>query len=270
MHRLSIKDHSIKIDMTETHFMTVHLLMWKNFQSNLIRGFFVLLPAIVTIYVLQLVFSIIDSFLGEFITNLLKTLKVLKREDDNLYFLGIYTPFSERLVGVGFILTIIFIAMIGYLTSKERKRQFFERVDVFFRRIPIANYIYSSVEQIINAFTQERSSFKKVVMVQYPRKGLFTLGFLTGESKGEVQRRTNKNCVNVFLPTTPNPTSGWLVLVPIEDVIYLDMTVEQGLKFIISGGVVVPPDQDVWQGDEHHENQMIINLRKNRKDDLDG
>ncbi|MCT8139686.1 DUF502 domain-containing protein [Anaerobacillus sp. CMMVII] len=217
--------------------------MWKTFQKNIIVGFISLLPAIVTIYVLQLLFSIIDRFLGQFLSDILKALRIIRIDEGTIYFLGVYTPFSERIVGIGFILTIIIIAVIGSLRRKGNKQHLFDRVDHFFRKIPVANYIYSSVEQMINAFTQERSSFKKVVMVEYPRKGVYTLGFLTGESKGEVQRRTNKNCINIFLPTTPNPTSGWLVLVPEEDVTILDMTVEQGLKFIISGGVVVPPDR---------------------------
>lgn len=252
--------------------------MWKNFKTNLITGFIVLLPAIATIYVLQLLFTLIDSFLGEFITNILKTVGILKRQGEYLYFLGIYTPFSERLIGVGFILTLVIISAIGYFNAKEKKQRYFERVDGFFRKIPIANYIYGSVEQMIHAFTQERTSFKKVVMVEYPRKGMFTLGFLTGESKGEVQRRTKKECINVFLPTTPNPTSGWLVLVPVEDVIQLDMTVEQGLKFIISGGVVVPPEKKVIEKQNEsfevknkiEEKELIINIRKNRKDDKNG
>ncbi|MCD8501246.1 MAG: DUF502 domain-containing protein [Bacillaceae bacterium] len=242
----------------------------------MITGFILLLPAIATIYILQLLFSLIDRFLGEFITNILKTVGVLKRQGDYLYFLGIYTPFSERLIGIGFILTLIIISAIGFFHTKE-KQSYFDRVDVFFRKIPIANYIYSSVEQMIHAFTQERSSFKKVVMIEYPRKGMFTLGFLTGESKGEVQRRTNKECINVFLPTTPNPTSGWLVLVPVEDVTLLDMTVEQGLKFIITGGVVVPPDKHLSEQQERieteerkEESELVINIRKKRKEDQDG
>ncbi len=231
--------------------------MWKTFQKNIITGFITLLPAIVTIYVIQLLFSIIDRFLGQFLSDILKALRIITidRETDTIYFLGVYTPFSERIVGIGFVLTILIIAIIGSLRRKGKKQHIFERVDLFFRKVPVANYIYSSVEQMIHAFTQERSSFEKVVMVEYPRKGVYTLGFLTGVSKGEVQRRTNKNCINVFLPTTPNPTSGWLVLVPEEDVTFLDMTVEQGLKFIISGGVVVPPDKaDLYE--QHNEKKL--------------
>lgn len=217
--------------------------MWKTFQKNIIVGFISLLPAIVTVYVLQFLFSIIDRFLGQFLTDILKAIRVITIDEGSIFFLGVYTPFSERILGVGFFLTILIVSAIGSLRRKGKNQNLFDNVDHFFRKIPVANYIYTTVEQMINAFTQERSSFKKVVMIEYPRKGVYTLGFLTGESKGEVQRKTNKACINIFLPTTPNPTSGWLVLVPEEDVTILDMTVEQGLKFIISGGVVVPPDK---------------------------
>ncbi|MFN7251260.1 MAG: DUF502 domain-containing protein [Anaerobacillus sp.] len=234
--------------------------MWRTFQKNIIVGFITLLPAIVTIYVIQLLFSIIDRFLGQFLSDILKAVRIITIDKDTIYFLGVYTPFSERIVGIGFVLTILIIAVIGSLRRKEKKQYMFDRVDHFFRKIPLANYIYSSVEQMINAFTQERSSFKKVVMIEYPRKGVYTLGFLTGESKGEVHRRTNKKCINIFLPTTPNPTSGWLALVPEEDVTILDMSVEQGLKFIISGGVVVPPDRaSLLLDDKQLEEQLFGN-----------
>ncbi len=244
-------------------------VMWKRFQKNIIAGIIFLLPAIATIYVLQLLFSLVDAFLGSFITDVLKGLNVITSVDDRIYFLGVYTPFSERLLGIGFVLTILLVTWVGAMRLQGKGSKVFHSIDHTFRKIPIANSIYTSVEQIIHAFAQERSSFKNVVLVEYPRKGLYTVGFQTGETRGEVQRLTSKSCINVFLPTTPNPTSGWLVLIPREDVVFLNMTVEQGLKFIISGGVVVPPD-DEGQGEslegEYEEGQMVVRVRK-RKDD---
>ncbi|WP_084405629.1 DUF502 domain-containing protein [Alteribacter aurantiacus] len=254
--------------------------MWKAFQRNLVVGFLFLLPAIATIYVLQLLFSIIDNFLGPFITDVLRVLRVISIEEGGLYFLGVYTPFTERLVGIGFIVTLLLVAWIGALKRKGTKEEAFTGVDRFFRKVPVVNYIYGSVDQLINAFTQERSSFQKVVMVEYPRKGVYTLGFLTGETKGEVQRITQKDSINVFLPTTPNPTSGWLVVVPLEDVTILSMTVEEGLKFIISGGVVVPEDkakglQEEFEMQQKKEKEQlfedfVINVSKHRKDESNG
>lgn len=248
--------------------------MWKAFQKNIIVGFISLLPAIATIYVIQFLFSIIDQFLGQLLSDILKVLKIIKVDEGSIYFLGVYTPFSERIIGVGFILTILIITIIGSMRRRGKKQHLFDQVDHFFRKIPLVSYIYTSVEQLINAFTQERSSFKKVVMIEYPRKGVYTLGFLTGTSKGEVQRLTNKECLNIFLPTTPIPTSGWLVLIPEEDVTILDMTVEQGLKFIISGGVVVPPDkatqlkgdQGKKPGDQLDSKEMVINVNRGKDD----
>lgn len=247
--------------------------MWRKFQKNIIAGLIFLLPAIATIYVLQFLFSLIDAFLGSFITSVLKAINIITIVDGSIYFLGVYTPFSERLLGIGFILTILLITWIGSMRLKGKGFNVFNAIDKAFRKIPIANSIYTSVEQIIHAFAQERSSFKRVVLLEYPRKGLYTIGFQTGESKGEVQRVTSNECINVFLPTTPNPTSGWLVLVPKKDVTFLNMTVEQGLKFIISGGVVVPPDPDdsvepLDRKEAHfNEREMRIHFQRRRKDD---
>ncbi|MFC0473475.1 DUF502 domain-containing protein [Halalkalibacter kiskunsagensis] len=241
--------------------------MWKKFQKNIIAGIIFLLPAIATIYVIQFLFGLVDAFLGSFITDLLKALNILTIEDGRIYFLGVYTPFSERLLGIGFILTILLITWVGAMRIQGKGVRIFGTIDRSFRKIPIANSIYTSVEQVIHAFAQERSSFKNVVLVEYPRKGLYTVGFQTGESKGEVQRVTSKDCINIFLPTTPNPTSGWLVLVPRDEVIVLNMSVEQGLKFIISGGVVVPPDPGSITEEmktEIDEKNMVVRVRTRR------
>ncbi|WP_088102512.1 DUF502 domain-containing protein [Halalkalibacter urbisdiaboli] len=246
--------------------------MWKRIQKNIIAGIIFLLPAIITIYVIQFLFTLIDAFLGSFITNVLKGMNVITFDDGRMFFLGVYTPFSERLLGIGFVLTILLVTWVGAMRIQGKGERVFNSIDRAFRRVPIANSIYTSVEQVIHAFAQERTSFKNVVLVEYPRKGLYTVGFQTGESKGEVQRVTSKDCINVFLPTTPNPTSGWLVLVPRDEVIILNMSVEQGLKFIISGGVVVPPDRKSkleHSEVEIDESNLIVHVRSKRKEDLD-
>jgi uncharacterized membrane protein len=209
-------------------------------RNYLVMGFIVLLPAIATLYVLQFLFSFIDRILGNFLTDVVKlALGILP--DENIQFFGIHL--GERIPGVGFILMILILIGVGYATKSFAGKEAIRFTERAFKKVPIARSVYSTVQQVTTAFIQERTSFKKVVLVEYPRKGLYTMGFLTGESHGEVQEKTKHECVNVFLPTTPNPTSGWLVLVPKEDVVLLEMTVEQGLKFIISGGVVVPRTQ---------------------------
>ena len=109
------------------------------------------------------------------------------------------------------------------------------------QKIPLAPKIYFAVKQIIQAFSlQGKDIFKQAVLVEYPRKGSYAVGFITGKCQGEVQEKTIGNLVNVFVPTTPNPTSGMLIMIAEEEIIYLNMSVEEGLKLIISAGVVVP------------------------------
>lgn len=211
-------------------------------RNYLVMGFIVLLPAIATLYVLQFLFSFIDRILGNFLTGLFVTIGLLEvLPNGKIHFLGMHL--EERIPGIGFVLMILILIGVGYATKSFAGKEAIRFTEKAFKKVPVARSVYSTVQQVTTAFIQERTSFKKVVLVEYPRKGLYTMGFLTGESHGEVQEKTKYECVNVFLPTTPNPTSGWLVLVPKEDVILLEMTVEQGLKFIISGGVVVPRTQ---------------------------
>ena len=111
-------------------------------------------------------------------------------------------------------------------------------------RMPVVRSVYGALKQILETVLHQSSNaFRQVVLVEYPRRGIWALAFVTSETEGEVQRRTSDRLVSVFLPTTPNPTSGFLLLVPKADVIYLDMTVEEAAKMIVSAGVVVPPDR---------------------------
>ena len=116
---------------------------------------------------------------------------------------------------------------------------FGERIVV---RIPLVRSIYLTVKQIVDAFMHggKNMAFKRVVLIEYPRKGIYSIGFITAESNGEVQAKTKENVMSVFLPTTPNPTSGYLLFVPREDVVVLDMSVEDGLKLVVSGGIIAP------------------------------
>ena len=109
-----------------------------------------------------------------------------------------------------------------------------------FKRIPILRTIYSAIGQMTESFTKQNSNQKSVVLVEYPRKGSWAVGFATKENKGEIQKKTNKQLINVFVPTTPNPTSGFLLMFPKEEVIYLDMNFEEASKFIVSAGTSNP------------------------------
>ena len=151
-----------------------------------------------------------------------------------------YLPFSVP--GLGLIFSILFLIVLGWFTAKTFGRTLVTWGENLVDRMPIVRSIYNGLKQIIETvLSQQSASFQKVAMIEYPRKGLWALVFVTSEAKGEVANATRQDLVAVFLPTTPNPTSGFLLYVPKEDLHVLDMTVEQAAKLIISGGMVVPP-----------------------------
>jgi uncharacterized membrane protein len=142
---------------------------------------------------------------------------------------------------VGVIIFFLFILFVGMFASNMIGRRTILFGESIMVKIPLASKIYTAVQQIIAAVTGGKGAvFNKVVLVEYPRKGVYSLGFVTSETEGEVQYQTKQKVVSVFIPTTPNPTSGLLVFVPDEDLIYLKMSTEDGLKLVISGGFVTP------------------------------
>ena len=149
-----------------------------------------------------------------------------------------YLHFS--IPGLEIILTIIFITTVGYLSLSFLGKKLLQIVDDLFKRIPILRTIYSAIGQMTESFTQKENSKKSVVLIEYPRKGTWAVGFATKENKGEMKDKTNRDLVNVFVPTTPNPTSGFLLMFPKEDVIYLDISFEEASKFIVSAGTSTP------------------------------
>ena len=149
-----------------------------------------------------------------------------------------YLPYS--IPGIEIILTVIFITIIGGLSLSFLGKKFLQIIDDLFKRIPILRTIYSAIGQMTESFRQQDGSKKSVVLVEYPRKGSWAVGFSTKENTGEIKTKTNKNLINVFVPTTPNPTSGFLLMIPKEDLIYLDMTFEEASKFIVSAGTSIP------------------------------
>ena len=144
--------------------------------------------------------------------------------------------------GLEIILTIIFITIVGGLSLSFLGRKFLQIIDDLFKKIPILRTIYSAIGQMTETFTQKkgRKNKKSVVLIEYPRKGTWAVGFATKENKGKIKNKLNRDLVNVFVPTTPNPTSGFLLMYPKEDLIYLDMTFEEASKFIVSAGTSNP------------------------------
>ena len=144
--------------------------------------------------------------------------------------------------GLEIILTIIFITIVGGLSLSFLGRKFLQIIDDLFKRIPILRTIYSAIGQMTETFTQknDNKNKKSVVLIEYPKKGTWAVGFATKENKGKIKNKLNRDLVNVFVPTTPNPTSGFLLMYPKEDIIYLDMTFEEASKFIVSAGTSNP------------------------------
>ncbi|MGE9295691.1 MAG: DUF502 domain-containing protein, partial [Puniceicoccales bacterium] len=132
--------------------------------------------------------------------------------------------------------------LLGFLSNYFIGRIFITLGEKFIDRLPFVNTVYKTVKQIVDTFSkQQKAVFQKVVLTEYPRKGVYVIGFLTSEAKGEIQERTGADVVNIFVPTTPNPTSGFLLIVPREEITEMDMTVAEGMKVIVSGGAVIPP-----------------------------
>ena len=145
-----------------------------------------------------------------------------------------YLPFE--IPGIEILISLIFITVVGGLSLSFLGKRILKLIDDLFKRIPFLRTIYSAIVQMTETFSKKDNDKKSVVLIEYPRKGVWAVGFATKENTGEMAKKTNKKLINVFVPTTPNPTSGFLLMFPIEDVIYLDMTFEEASKFIVSAG----------------------------------
>tara|TARA_B100000767_G_scaffold253440_1_gene258036 strand:- start:213 stop:827 length:615 start_codon:yes stop_codon:yes gene_type:complete len=150
------------------------------------------------------------------------------------------TYLTYAIPGIEIILTMIFITIIGGLSLSFLGKKFLQIIDDLFKKIPILRTIYSAIGQMTDSFRNQEGSKKSVVLIEYPRKNVWAVGFATKENEGEIKSKTNQNLVNVFVPTTPNPTSGFLLMIPKEDLIYLDMSFEEASKFIVSAGTAKP------------------------------
>ena len=153
-----------------------------------------------------------------------------------------YLPFAVP--GLGLVIVFILLTFIGWATAGLLGRLWTRVTERALARMPVVRSVYGAVKQIIETILKQQSNaFRQVVLFEYPRRGSWALGFITGETQGEVQNLTSDDVVNVFLPTTPNPTSGYLLFIPKKELVILDMTVEEGIKMVVSGGIVTPPDR---------------------------
>ena len=145
-----------------------------------------------------------------------------------------YLPFE--IPGIEILISIIFITFVGGLSLSFLGKRILKLIDDLFKRIPFLRTVYSAIVQMTETFSKKDDGKKSVVLIEYPRKGVWAVGFATRENNGEMAKKTNKKLINVFVPTTPNPTSGFLLMFPIDEIIYLDMTFEEASKFIVSAG----------------------------------
>jgi len=189
-------------------------------RNDFIAGVVVLIPIGITVY------------LTLFITKI--SSKILPKELNPNHYLPYDIP------GVEIIISIILITFIGWLSLSIIGKKLLEIFNNILKRIPILRTIYSAFVQMLDIFNKSDKNKKNVVLVEYPRKGSWAVGFATKENKGEISIKSKQNLVNVFVPTTPNPTSGFLLMFPKEEVIYLDMSFEEASRFIVSAGSSEP------------------------------
>ncbi len=145
-----------------------------------------------------------------------------------------YLPYA--IPGIEILISVIFITIVGGLSLSFLGKRILKLIDDLFKRIPVLRTIYSAIVQMTESFSNKDNDKKSVVLVEYPRKGVWAVGFATKENKGEMSEKTNKKLINVFVPTTPNPTSGFLLMFPLDEVIHLNMSFEEASRFIVSAG----------------------------------
>lgn len=205
-----------------------------SFRGVFVTGLFIILPIWVTFWVLQLVVGKIDASLTPLIYQLVRWAGL------GAWIEHAWVNYVAPVLSV--VLAVMAIYLVGLIGGNVLGRQIFKALESVLLRVPVVRSIYSTARQFLDTFSRpEGQAFSSVVLVEFPRPGSWALGFLTGDTQGEVNARMQEQLVNVFLPTAPNPTSGYVVFVPKRDVVRLDMTVDDALKMIVSGGVLTPP-----------------------------
>ena len=185
-------------------------------RNYFITGVVVLIPIGFTLYLSKIIIGLSSKILPENINP------------------NSYLPYE--IPGIEILISIVFITIVGGLSLSFLGKRILKLIDDLFKRIPFLRTIYSAIVQMTESFSNKDNDKKSVVLVEYPRKNVWAVGFATKENTGEMAKKTNQKLINVFVPTTPNPTSGFLLMFPIEDVIYLDMSFEEASKFIVSAG----------------------------------
>jgi len=207
--------------------------VFKNFQRRIrnvfITGLLITLPIALTWFILQFLLNNFDA-LSPVFTNILIQL-------------GAPIPEGYRIPFLGLVVTLLIVLIVGWLTTNFFGKKVFQISELLIEKIPFVRRIYKGSKQVVSSIAEaDTSAFRKVVLIEFPRRGLLAIGFVTGESRGEVQELTRENMLNVFVPTMPNPTSGFLIFSPLEELTEVSMTIEEGIKYVVSGGIVTPPE----------------------------
>ena len=199
-------------------------------RSYLFTGILITAPVVITLWI---VLSLVNLFDG------LVTPLIPIQFNPNKYL-----PYE--IPGIGLVVLITFLIIIGFLTANFFGRWIIRRTEIILQNIPLIKVFYKTIKQILETVLKNNSNaFRKVVLVEYPRKGLWIIGFTTGETSGIIRKKIGSKLINVFIPTTPNPTSGFLLLVPEKDLKYLDIGVDDAIKTVVSAGIVPPVSQPV-------------------------
>ncbi len=223
-------------------------------RAYFLTGILITAPLLITCYVAWLFIGFVDAKVNPLIP--------LKYNPET------YLPFA--IPGLGLIVLVVVLTIIGAITAGFFGKLWLRFTEQLLNRMPVVRNIYSAVKQILETvLAQQSNAFREAVLVEYPRRGLWAIAFITGRTEGEVQNVTEEECINIFLPTTPNPTSGFLLFVPKKDLVSLNMSTEEAIKMVISGGIITPPDlrsakeQDtVMTSAQVYENLEIIRERE--------
>lgn len=221
-----------------------------------IRGYFlagilVTAPIGITIYLTYMFLSFVDS-------NVAKALP--KSAYEELYGGATYP-------GLGIVIAVFFFVFVGWFATNILGRLLIRISEYIVNRMPIIRTLYNATKQIFETVMASKSqAFREPVMMEYPRKGVWSIGFVTGRTEGEVQRITAEETINVFVPTTPNPTSGYLLFVPKKELKFLDMSVEEAIKLVVSAGIITPPDPAVKADEDEAKKGKTENLAKQKSE----
>ena len=212
--------------MTEKKPRTFQMSLGARLRTYFFAGILITAPISLTIYLAWLFIRFVDE----------RVFSVIPQEYNPETYLRFSIP------GIGLLLALVGFTLIGALTAGILGRAINHLFEGVLNRLPVIRSLYSAIKQIMETVLANKSSaFRECVLIEYPRKGIWTLAFITGRTKGEVQDKAAEQLINVFVPTTPNPTSGFLLFLPEKDVIRLSMPIEDGLKLVVSGGIVTPP-----------------------------